>query len=176
MTCFDNIPEPLRGARRWVSFRIVKQLDGTLKKTPLTIRGTLARADSPIDWSTLPEVLKAIEFSIGSYPAIALGADYPLRVVDLDYCINGREDLLPMAREIVERAGDTYIEKSVSGKGIHILTWSNGTVLPTNPFPGVEVYCGVPRFIVMTGNLWNPLPTRDTMLNRQIAYREAGVP
>src|SRR5208282_3810443 len=115
MTCFDNIPEPLRGARRWVSFRIVKQLDGTLKKIPLTIRGTLARSDTPNDWSTLLEVVKAISYDIGEYPAFALGEDYPLRVLDLDNCIDAWGNLTPLAVRIVSRSEGAYIEKSVSG-------------------------------------------------------------
>ena len=40
MTAFDNIPEPLRGARRWVtSSDALPQPDGSLKKIPLTVRG-----------------------------------------------------------------------------------------------------------------------------------------
>ena len=103
----DNIPEPLRGARRWVVFRCTPQPDGSVKKIPLTVRGTLARCDNPIDWATLPEVLTAIEFCIGTHPAFVLGEDYPLRVLDLDHCINrrrepnpaGSADRQPMRRE-----------------------------------------------------------------------------
>ena len=51
--------------------------------------------------------------------------------------------------------------------------WSSGRKYPTNPVPGLEVYEGAPRFIIMTGDLWNPLPTSDPEFNRQLAYREA---
>ena len=97
----DNIPEPLKGARRWVVFRCIPQPDGSVKKIPLTVRGTLARCDNPIDWATLPEVLTAIEFCIGTHPAFVLGADYPLRVLDLDHCIDPRGNLTPLAVRIV---------------------------------------------------------------------------
>ena len=108
MTAFDNIPEPLRGARRWVVFRCIPQPDGTIKKVPLTVRGTLARCDQPIDWSTLPEVLTAIEFCIGTHPAFVLGKDYPLRVLDLDHCIDPRGNLTPLAVRIVADARDIH--------------------------------------------------------------------
>ena len=138
MTAFDNIPEPLRGARRWVCFRIIPKPDGSLKKIPLTVRGTLARCDNPVDWSTLSEVRKAIKFEIGDAPAFVLGEDYSLRVLDLDDCIDDRGNLSPLAVEIVSRAGDAYIEKSVSGHGLHILTWSSGRRYPTNPYPALK--------------------------------------
>ena len=107
----DNIPEPLRGARRWVVFRCTPQPDGSVKKIPLTVRGTLARCDNPIDWATLPEVLTAIEFCIGTHPAFVLGEDYPLRVLDLDHCINDDGNLTPLALRIVSRCEGAYIEK-----------------------------------------------------------------
>ena len=169
----DNIPEPLKGTRRWVVFRCIPQPDGSVKKIPLTVRGTLARCDNPIDWATSPEVLTAIEFCIGTHPAFVLGEDYPLRVLDLDHCINDDGNLTPLAVRIVSRCEGAYIEKSVSGHGLHILVWASEKGFPTNPVPGLEIYGGVPRFIIMTGNLWNPLPTSDPELNRQLAYREA---
>lgn len=152
----QNIPEPLSGSKRWVSFQIIPQPDKTNKKIPLTVKGSLARNDHPEDWSSLPEVLKAIDFSIGSYPAIALGVDYPLRVLDLDKCIDDKGNLSKLAQDIVTHAGDTYIEKSVSGRGLHVMMWKSTRVFPAHPAPGLEIYGGAPRFIVMTGNLWVP--------------------
>ena len=168
----DNIPEPLKGARRWVVFRCIPQPDGSVKKIPLTVRDACP-CDNPIDWATSPEVLTAIEFCIGTHPAFVLGEDYPLRVLDLDHCINDDGNLTPLAVRIVSRCEGAYIEKSVSGHGLHILVWASEKGFPTNPVPGLEIYGGVPRFIIMTGNLWNPLPTSDPELNRQLAYREA---
>ncbi len=173
MTAYDNIPEPLVGARRWVTFRVIPQPDGSLKKIPLTIRGSMARSDTPGDWCTLSEVRRAIQFDIGNAAAFALGEDYPLRVLDLDHCIDDRGNLSPLAVQIVSRAGDTYIEKSVSGHGLHVLVWRSENNYPTNPVPGLEIYGGAPRFIIMTGNLWGPIPTSDPEFNRQLAYAEA---
>lgn len=149
-----NIPEPLRGSKRWVSFQVIRQLDGSTKKIPLTVKGTFARNDHPEDWSTLPAVLKAIDFSIGQYPAIALGADYPLRVLDLDDCIDNRGNLSQLAKDVLRVSPGCYIEKSVSGRGLHIIVWASANKVPCHPCPGLEVYGGAPRFIIMTGDLW----------------------
>jgi hypothetical protein len=105
--------------------------------------------------------MKAIDFSIGQYPAIALGSDYPLRVLDLDGCIGGGTGdssgdgiLSNLARNIITSAGNAYIERSVSRRGLHVLVWRSAREFPTHPIPGLEVYGGAPRFIVMTGDLW----------------------
>ena len=148
------IPEPLVGSQRWLCFRVIPQPDGTIKKIPLTVTGRLARVDHPEDWSTFPEVLKAIDFGIGQYPAIALSADYPLRVLDLDGCFDDGGNLSPLAKDVLSRAKDTYIEKSVSGRGLHVLMWRSEHNFPAHPAPGLEVYGGAPRFIVMTGDVW----------------------
>ena len=167
----ENIPEPLRGAHRWVVFKIIPQPDKSLRKIPVTIKGTMARSDNPSDWATLPEVLKAIQFGIGNAPAIALGEDYPLTVLDLDGCIDERGNLSPLAVKIVSRCENAYIERSVSGRGLHILMWSGERQYPCNPVSGLEIYGGAPRFIIMTGDLWCPLPSMDPEFNRQLAAR-----
>lgn len=150
---FANIPEPLRGSRRWVSFQVNRQPDGSTKKFPLKINGSPARSDHPEDWSTLPEVTKAIDFSIGQYPAIALGSDYPLRVLDLDNCIS-EGTLSTLAKDVLAASRGCYIERSVSERGLHILVWASENKVPCHPIAGLEVYGGAPRFIVMTGDLW----------------------
>ena len=170
----DNIPEPLRGSRRWVCFKIIRQPDGSLRKIPVTSKGSMARSDCPSDWATLQEVVQVIRFEVGQCPAIALGADYPLQVLDLDHCIDERGNLTPLAQKIVSRCEGSYIEKSVSGTGLHIVVWAGAQTYPTHPCPGLEIYGGVPRFIIMTGDLWNPRPTSDPEFNRQLAARRAG--
>jgi primase-polymerase (primpol)-like protein len=168
-----NIPEPLAGARRWVLFKIIRQPDGSLKKIPVTIKGAMARSTSPTDWATLKEVALAVRFGVGHAPAIALGPDYPLQVLDLDHCLDARGNLTPLAQKIVSRSEGAYIERSVSGSGLHVLCWMSNNEYPCNPCPGLEVYGGAPRFIIMTGDLWNSRPTADPEFNRQLAYREA---
>ena len=121
--------------------------DGSVKKIPLTVRGTLARCDNPIDWATLPEVLTAIEFCIGTHPAFVLGKDYPLRVLDLDHCISDDGNLTPLAVRIVSRCEGTYIEKSVSGHGLHILMWSSGRNTPRTRYPALKC-TNVPRALL----------------------------
>ena len=149
-----NIPEPLRSSKRWVSFQIIPQPDGSVKKIPLTITGRLAKSDQKDDWDRLPYVLKAIDFGVGQYPAIALGDDYPLRVLDLDRCISDDGTLSQLARDVLAAAQGAYVERSVSGRGLHVLVWTSDVKLPCHPCPGLAVYGGSPRFVALTGDLW----------------------
>ena len=80
-------------------------IDGTVRHSRLT-------------GATLPEVLTAIEFCIGTHAAFVLGEDYPLRVLDLDHCIDPRREPDPAgSADRLSRCEGTYIEKSVSGHG-----------------------------------------------------------
>jgi len=150
----ENIPEPLRSSKRWVCFQVQPQPDGSTKKFPMTATGRPARSDHREDWYRLPDVLHAISFCIGQYPAIALGEDYPLRVLDLDDCILPDGSLSLLAQTILKLAPGAYVERSVSGRGLHVLVWTSNVRLPTHPCPGLEVYGGAPRFIIITGDLW----------------------
>jgi hypothetical protein len=149
----ENIPEPLRGARRWVSVVVTPEPDGKLTKRPVTPRGDPAKSNDPSTWSSLPEVLAAIEHSVGHYPAVVIGPDYPLMLVDLDGCIGEDGGLSDLAAAAAAAAGDTYIECSASGRGLHILVW-NDRPYPANPTPGLELYWGSPRLVMMTGALY----------------------
>lgn len=124
-----------------------------MTKFPLKINGAPARADHQEDWSTLKEILRAIEFDVGQYPAFALGIDHPLRVLDLDDCIS-EGTLSPLAQNVLTASPGCYVERSVSGRGLHILVWASENKVPCHPIAGLEVYGGAPRFIVMTGDLW----------------------
>jgi hypothetical protein len=144
----ENIPEPLRGTRRWVVFKVYAG-----KKVPVTPDGREAKINDPTTWSHLTDVLKAIEFGIGHYPALALSPDYPLRFYDLDDCVCDGS-MNAFAARIVAASPNSYIERSVSGIGIHILAWIGNAVIANGWLcDGLEVYSRTNRFCIFTGDL-----------------------
>jgi hypothetical protein len=146
----DNIPETMRDLRRWVVFKVFDD-----RKEPLSHNGSNGKANDSSTWSTLPEVLKAIEYGIGQYPALALSVDYQLRFFDLDDCIAPDGTLTPLAAHVVAAAPDTYIERSASGTGLHLLAWMSGAKVPKDRVcDGLEVYGTTPRFCIFTGDLY----------------------
>lgn len=99
-------------------------------------------------------MLKAIEFGIGNYPALALGPDYPLRFYDLDDCIGADGNTSKLASDILTAAPDTYVERSASGTGLHLLAWIGDATIANGKFcDGLEVYGQTSRFCIFTGDL-----------------------
>jgi len=145
----ENIPEPVRDTPRWVVFKVYSD-----RKIPVTIRGDAANITVPTTWSSLPEVLTAIDYGIGQYPALALAPDYPLRFYDLDDCIHDGS-MTEFATKIVAASPKSYIERSASGTGIHIVAWVRGGVTIANGrfCNGLEIYSQTPRFCIFTGDL-----------------------
>lgn len=152
---WENFPAVIIDVKRWVVFKCIPQPGGKIKKIPLKINGDAARSDHKEDWSTLDEVIRAINFGVGHAAGIALGSDFAMWVLDLDGCLSGNGDLSPLAKDVLSRCQGYYIEYSISGEGLHVLYWDDPkTKYPCNPVPGLEVYGGAPRFILMTGNMY----------------------
>ena len=71
--------------------------------------------------------------------------------IDLDYCFGSDGSLLSWARHIVDNNPDSFIERSVSGEGLHIFG-----LLPERRGmrkAGVEVYSR-DRFILTTRDVY----------------------
>jgi primase-polymerase (primpol)-like protein len=110
----DAVPEPIRGTRRWVVFK-----DFDDRKIPITPEGREAKCNDPRTWRSLAECMAAIEHGVGHYPALALDVNLRLRFFDLDDCIAPDSTLTPLASQVLAAAPNTYIERSVSGAGLH---------------------------------------------------------
>lgn len=151
----SDLPEQLTHERtyRWVVFRCSFYPD-KIVKVPFNPRGFKASIDKPETWSNLPSCLQAIEFGIGHIPGFAITSDYNIGCVDLDHCIDTDGTLSKTAKRYIEKfKNNAYIEKSVSGNGIHILFWYTGKQYETShPEPGVELYTDN-RFIAITGDI-----------------------
>jgi len=138
--------------RRWVVFQCIPQVDGHVKKTPFTLIGKLASIADSRTWSSFDECIKAMQFSIGNALGFALDSDYKMAFIDLDKCILPDGTITPTARKYVDRLepADPFIERSISGMGLHLLFWYTGSKPKVNPESGVEIYTE-DRFVVLTG-------------------------
>lgn len=152
-----NIPEVMRNARAWILWRPKQKPDGTVSKIPInpatkrTHKGTVV----PLaDRRTLDEILIDADerFGIG-FVMESTG----FACVDFDHC--NPDDANDWRTGYVKRVlGKTYVERSVSGTGIHI--FCIGTVPDgrcRGKFEGreVEQYSG-PTFIAITGDVLMP--------------------
>jgi primase-polymerase (primpol)-like protein len=134
------IPRELRKLSRWVRY--------TSSKVPLTAGGSPASSTDPVTWSSYL-VVKRSKAGVG--PGFVLNGD-GIVCIDLDKCINPSGDFTPAARQLIELAGNTYIEVSPSGRGLHIwgrAVLSHGRCLTWNGQP-VELYPRG-RYMTVTG-------------------------
>ncbi|MEW2578356.1 DNA primase [Streptomyces syringium] len=143
-----SIPAELTSRPRWIR--------RTTRKVPLAIDGAAASSTDPATWSRYRD---AAASGVGAGLGFVLNGD-GIVCVDLDHCLDGNT-VAPWANNILEAAGSTWVERSVSGDGLHI--WGHGD-LPhgrrISVGPGtVELY-GTGRYIAVTGDTWGDTPRR----------------
>jgi hypothetical protein len=155
-----TIPEELKRMHRWVVFRFEGE-----RKIP-HIPGTTCRAacDNAKTWRSFADALRDVERGDG-YLGFAIDESLGMTFLDVDdvYLANGELDLR------VKRAVDalnTYTEISVSGQGIHTLSWGLPPERATEEIEGkkVEVYGRTPRFILITGDCRPGLGADDNQI------------
>lgn len=143
-----TLPDELTSRPRWVR--------RTSRKVPITVGGDTASSTDPETWSRYRD---AAASTAGAGLGFVLDGD-GIVCLDLDHCLYG-DRLAPWAQRIVDAAGSTWVERSVSGDGLHI--WGLGE-LPhgrriTVGTGTVELY-GTGRYIAVTGDTWGDTPRR----------------
>lgn len=165
-TNLDNIPAEMKALPNWVAFRTKTLDDGKVKKMLLSPnKGASsveylkwAKSNDPNTWATFD---KAVEFA-KKYQldgvAFSLSGS-GITCIDLDHHLdeNGRPSEL--AQKFIDAAQGTYIEKSVSGKGLHIFYAGSSPEgrMSRNIGLDIESY-DCDRFMSMTGNLYGNAP------------------
>lgn len=157
----DPVPAAMQRRRQWVRH--------TDRKVPLSVAG----GKTTVAPSTAPETWTAYRTAARSTAGVGLGfvltAGDRLVCIDLDHAIVAGE-LLPWAREIVDRLPATYAEVSPSGSGIHI--WGYGEVGRGRRIrrgeTAIEVY-DRERYICMTRRPFEGAPSTLADLSKVIA-------
>lgn len=148
-----NIPRELRERKQWLV---------AIGKVPHTgwarVGLTPASVTDPTSWLMFEDAVTLagwgkLERGIG----YVLSADDPCTCIDLDVKDDTTPEQLERFRRILY-GFDTYSERSLSGRGVHI--WCRGKVGKGLRRDGVEVY-SQERFIVCTGDLVFDRPIVD---------------
>lgn len=158
---FDMIPESLKGNQQWVGMALTWNSEkGKFDKKPISpVSGYGAKSNDSATWSSFETASNCVQNKSATvaYALSAEAASAPLVVIDIDHCIVDGV-LNAGATALVKQFAGTYIEKSVSGDGVHIFVHGT-TALNGNKkldlsgaTVDIEVYSSK-RFIAMTGNL-----------------------
>ena len=154
---YDNIPQELKELPQWVVYKTY--LDkGTNKTKKIIISPTTSKFAHCNDCTTWTNFETAKDYAQKhNYKGLVFALTKDIIFIDLDNAIDKTTEqvISTKAQQIVELFPNTYTEKSISGKGIHILCKGN---LPTdcyhrNDKDGIEIY-DTNRFICITGDLF----------------------
>ena len=137
-----EMPTVMKRRRCWIRHDELKR--------PLTTHGWFASVNKPHTW-TSHERAKTSEVGVGMGFVLGDG----IGCIDLDHCIDDRGRLEPWAQRYVDRWREDaiMIERSRSGRGVHIFVWMEETKGRMIRLPGqsIEIYSWR-RYIAVTGD------------------------
>lgn len=145
-----SIPAELTSRPRWIR--------RTARKVPLTIGGATASSTDPSTWARHSD---AVRSTAGAGLGFVLDGD-GLVCLDLDHCLDADGEPAGWARNILDAAGDTWAEVSVSGDGLHLWGYGelpHGRRITVGGGGSVELY-GTGRYIAVTGRTFGDTPRR----------------
>ena len=190
-TSFDEKEEALRAAvpdemkerPNWVVVKTWWNAEkGKYNKRPVNCNsdnGEYAESDNPETWTTFDNALKYLKEKGGTTVAYALDGKDNISCIDLDRCYDENGQPSALAKEILSKCGKTYVEKSVSGNGLHIFGKTGGMDIRSFSKDGDLEFYQKEHFIAMTGDGagYSRLESFDTpemkeLLSRKCEKRE----
>ena len=148
------LPDEMRNMANWVVVRTRENNDtGRLEKFLIDVHtGKFAESDNPKTWTDFDSACEYAKEHGGVALAYALDGKDGIACIDLDKCIGEDGKRTPLAEEVLSKCGKTYIEHSLSGKGLHIFGRTKGADLRSFSKDGDMEYYQGGQFIAMTGD------------------------
>lgn len=165
-TKLDNIPDAMKALPNWVAFRTEQVDGGKIKKILLSPnRGAnsveylkWAKSDDPTTWATFDKAVAfAKRYKLDGLAFAMSGSG--MTCIDLDHHLDENGKPTALAQKFIDAAQGTYIERSVSGRGLHIFYAGErpNNRQNRNIELDLETYDSA-RFMSMTGNLYGNAP------------------
>ncbi len=149
-----NVPEEMQKRRNWciVRTRYNEEKDKTEKFLIDCNTGKFAKSDDSSTWTDFNTACEYAKKNGGVALAYALDGKDNIACIDLDKCKNEKGEYTDLANNLMQKCGKTYMETSVSGKGLHIFGKTNGMDLRTFASDGDLEFYQNGQFIAMTGD------------------------
>ena len=150
----ENIPQVMKDKPNWVIVRTkMNEEKGRLEKYLIDSHtGKFAKSDEPETWTDYETACKYASENGGVTLAFALDGKDGIACIDLDGCIDENGKRSELADEVLRKCGKTYIETSVSGKGLHIFGTTQGMDVRAFSRDGDMEFYQKSHFIAMTGD------------------------
>jgi putative DNA primase/helicase len=149
-----SVPQEMKERANWVIVRTrLNEEKGKVEKfliSPITSK--FAEADAPQTWTDFDTACKYARENGGVALAYALDGKDQIACIDLDNCYNEEGMPTDIAKAVLGTCGQTYTERSVSGKGLHVFGKTAGMDLRTFSKDGDMEFYQKSHFIAMTGD------------------------
>lgn len=150
------VPDEMKARPNWVVVKTWWNAEkGKYNKRPVNCnsdKGEYAESDNPETWTTFDNALKYLKEKGGTTVAYVLDGKDNISCIDLDHCYDENGQPSALAKEVLSKCGKTYVEKSVSGNGLHIFGKTNGMDIRTFSKDGDLEFYQKEHFIAMTGD------------------------
>ncbi|WP_062197627.1 hypothetical protein [Massilibacterium senegalense] len=165
MSDIENIPVEMKQHDIFCCWKEERR-NGKKTKAPYNARtGSYAR---PNDLSTFCSYHEAVKV-MHQYDGIGFIVSHVICAIDLDDCVNEVGELNEIAQNVIDYFSNCYIEKSPSGRGLHIYfkasnyTYDTATYYINNRKLDIEVYiAGVTKhFLTLTGDVFQDEKLED---------------
>lgn len=177
------VPDEMKKRPNWVVVKTWWNADkGKYNKRPVNCnsdKGEYAESDNPETWTTFDNALKYLKEKGGTTIAYALDGKDNVSCIDLDHCYDENGQPSALAKDVLSKCGKTYVEKSVSGNGLHIFGKTEGMDIRSFSKDGDLEFYQKEHFIAMTGDGtgYSRLESFDTpemkeLLSRKCEKRE----
>lgn len=165
-TNLDNIPDAMKALPNWVAYRTETLENGKIGKILLSPnKGASsveylkwAKPNDPTTWATFEKATAfAKKYKLDGL-AFAMGGS-GITCIDLDHHLDKNGVPSELAKKYIDAAKGTYIERSVSGRGLHIFYAGERPANRQNRNIDLdlEAYDSA-RIMSMTGNLYGDAP------------------
>ena len=150
----ERLPDEMKNKPNWVVVRTRENKEtGRLDKYLIDVHtGKFAESDNPETWTDFDTACKYAKEHGGVALAYALDSTDGIACIDLDHCVGKDGKRSALADEVLAKCGKTYVEHSVSGKGIHVFGRTKGADLRSFSKDGDMEYYQDRHFITMTGD------------------------
>lgn len=114
-------PTDWRVRRRYLPWRAVTRANGSIGKVPLDGRGLPVNPLDSSAWQEWPLAWAAVESGRAQGIGLAITPEIRLTAIDLDACLTADDALSSLAQSVLETFRGAYVERSPSGRGLHVL-------------------------------------------------------
>lgn len=172
------VPDEMKKRPNWVVVKTWWNAEkGKYNKRPVNCNsdnGEYAESDNPETWTTFDNALKYLKEKGGTTVAYALDGKDNVSCIDLDRCCDENGQPTALAKEVLSKCGKTYVEKSVSGNGLHIFGKTEGMDIRSFSKDGDLEFYQKEHFIAMTGDGagYSRLESFDTSEMKELLSRK----